>query len=155
MMCLANIGQKWGYRMTPFFVKWPGELGTGCSSLDKSPPIQDLMGPLQQAPPPSTETQTGAGLPSILTHQPNGTPRTSKDMAGAAATWEANWEPGGCPNPNWVWEMWEGQPDLSSALPAAYVFSDSFLAPLKLTGTPNFFLSDTDLKEWKTKRLLL
>lgn len=41
-------------------------------------------------PSPRTEAQAGTGLPSILTHQPNGTPRTPKDMAGAAATCEAN-----------------------------------------------------------------
>lgn len=152
-----HIVQIWGYLMTLFFLKWHWDLETGCSSFDKSPPIQDLMGLLQPRPPQYRDTDlAGAGLPSILTHQTNGTPRTPKDMAEASATWEANWEPGGCPDPSWVCGVWGGKVSQISAPPLPPLMSlVTSLSSPKAHWNSKFLSLRYRLKNENMKHLLL
>lgn len=111
--------------MTPFFLKWHWDLGTGCSSLEKSPPIQNLMALLQQPPLPPVQRHR---LVRPAKHPDSPTKWYSKDTQGhgwSCSHLGSKLRTRRLPRPRLsLWDAeWEGQPELSSTLPTFYVFS--------------------------------
>lgn len=105
---LANIEAFFSkYLMTPFILKWHWDLGTGCSSLNQRVCCNNHL--------ELRHRLVQACQASWLTSQ---TPRTPKEVAGAAATCEASWEPGGCPDPGWYCGVFCGKVSQISAPPS-------------------------------------